>query len=94
MKWPPGASDRDALIVRDETLPDASFVVHGSRGPQFRCSSYGAAEARALSYARQACSRVWYADGRGLQLIDSFVRAPVSSPNWSANESGESRSRG
>ncbi len=80
MKWPSTASEHDAVIVRDEASPKLRFVVHGSRGPQFACRSYGEAELRALSYAKHACSRVWYTNGRGLQLVDSFVLVPVSSP--------------
>ena len=80
MEWPSIASEHDAVIIRDETSPTLRFVVHGSRGPQFACRSYGEAEVRALSYAKHACSRVWYTNGHGFQLVDSFVRVPVSSP--------------
>jgi hypothetical protein len=86
MEWPLSASEHDAMIVRDETSPSRRFVVHGRRGPQIACQTYGEAEVRALSYARQASSRVWYADARGFQLIDSFVRVPVSSPTIAKSE--------
>ena len=80
MNWPSTIADGDAVIVPEETTSGRRFVVHGSRGPQFVCRTYAEAEARALSYAEHAGARVWYADACGLQLVDSFVLAPTSSP--------------
>jgi hypothetical protein len=74
VEWASSLPDGDAVIVREETTDGRRFVVHSRRGPQFACRTYGEAEARALAYAARAQTHAWYADGRGLQLLDAGDR--------------------
>ena len=74
-------ADGDAVIAAEEKALGLQFIVYGrNRCAQFACETYAEAAARALSYAEHACVSAWYADGRGFQLLGTFVRASVSSP--------------
>jgi hypothetical protein len=69
MEWPSTIGNADAVIVRENTSQGPRFVVHGSRAMLFTCRTLAEAEARTLVYAEQAGAHVWYASGRGLQLV-------------------------
>jgi len=69
MEWPLTIAQADAVIVRENTAEGPRFVVHSRRTTLFTCHTLAEAESRTLAYAEQACVHVWYASGRGLQLV-------------------------
>jgi hypothetical protein len=77
MDWPQTISIDDAVIAREDTPGGVRFVVYSRRGPQITCLTYAQAEAEMLAFAEQTGVHVWYADGRGLQLVASSVRSAM-----------------